>query len=176
MKRCPTCQRTYTDVSLNFCLEDGTPLLSDAAPGPPPAEIHHQPTPLLNQVDQMAQPRQWSPTPMLPQKKSNAIWWILAGILVVGIVVVGAAVMILALASLNSNSNTNADGNENLPNANSRTTNRNSNSNTNGATVSNANSAGSLPASLTDDFSEAKDHAQAMALTSLCSRKFRLNR
>ena len=28
MKRCPSCNRTYTDVSLNFCLEDGTPLIS----------------------------------------------------------------------------------------------------------------------------------------------------
>src|ERR671923_6125 len=26
MKRCPTCNRTYSDLSLNFCLEDGTPL------------------------------------------------------------------------------------------------------------------------------------------------------
>lgn len=28
MKRCPTCQRTYTDDSLRFCLQDGTALLS----------------------------------------------------------------------------------------------------------------------------------------------------
>lgn len=28
MKRCPSCQRTYTDDSLTFCLEDGTALLS----------------------------------------------------------------------------------------------------------------------------------------------------
>ena len=27
MKRCPTCQKTYTDESLNFCLDGGTPLL-----------------------------------------------------------------------------------------------------------------------------------------------------
>jgi ketosteroid isomerase-like protein len=27
MKRCPTCQRTYTDDSLRFCLQDGTLLL-----------------------------------------------------------------------------------------------------------------------------------------------------
>jgi ketosteroid isomerase-like protein len=27
MKRCPTCQRTYTDDSLRFCLQDGTALL-----------------------------------------------------------------------------------------------------------------------------------------------------
>jgi len=156
MKRCPTCQRTYTDASLNFCLEDGTPL-SDAAPSPPPAEIHHQPAPLLNQVDPMAQPRHWSPMPpMPPQRKSNAVWWILGGIVVVGIVVVGALVMILALASMGSNSNTSSNGNENLGNANSRIANRNSNANTNVANVSNANSADSLPASITDDFSEAK--------------------
>jgi len=29
MKRCPTCQRPYTDLSLNFCTEDGTPLIED---------------------------------------------------------------------------------------------------------------------------------------------------
>ena len=27
MKRCPACQRTYTDEALNFCREDGTPLV-----------------------------------------------------------------------------------------------------------------------------------------------------
>ena len=26
MKRCPTCNRTYTDSTLSFCIEDGTPL------------------------------------------------------------------------------------------------------------------------------------------------------
>ena len=163
MKRCPTCQRTYTDASLNFCLEDGTPLLSDAVPSPSPVEIRqpveirHQPGPLLNQVDPTAQPRQWSPVPpMAPQRKSNAVWWVLGGIVVAGIVVVGAMVMILALASMGSNSNTSSNGNENLRNANSRTVNRNSNANTNVANVSNANSTESLPKSLTDDFSEAK--------------------
>ncbi|HEX8653338.1 MAG TPA: hypothetical protein VF708_21160 [Pyrinomonadaceae bacterium] len=29
MKRCPTCQRTYTDDSLSFCLQDGSLLLSE---------------------------------------------------------------------------------------------------------------------------------------------------
>jgi ketosteroid isomerase-like protein len=61
MKRCPTCQRTYTDDSLSFCLQDGSLLLSDASasgsfdpnatlhlpaekPGraePPPTEVLH---------------------------------------------------------------------------------------------------------------------------------------
>jgi hypothetical protein len=57
MKRCPICNRTYTDDSLNYCLEDGTALntvssaagsfdpdrtLVDpkhAASGPPPTEV-----------------------------------------------------------------------------------------------------------------------------------------
>src|ERR1700674_3589248 len=156
MKSCPTCRRTYTDTSLNFCLEDGTPLITAAAPSPRPPEIHHQPAPLLNQVDPMAQPRQWSPVPpMPPQKKSSAIWWILGGLLVAGILVAGAAIMILALASMSSNSNS-ANRNANVRNSNARVVNRNSNSNTNGANVSNANSDASLPASMTDDFSESK--------------------
>ena len=76
--------------------------------------------------------------------------------MVAGILVVGATVMILALASMSSNSNTSANRNTNVRNSNSRVANRNSNANTNEANVSNANSTGSLPASMTDDFSEAK--------------------
>ncbi|HEX8491483.1 MAG TPA: hypothetical protein VF658_01460 [Pyrinomonadaceae bacterium] len=32
MKRCPTCQRTFTDDSQKFCANDGTPLVADEAP------------------------------------------------------------------------------------------------------------------------------------------------
>lgn len=157
MKRCPSCQRTYTDPSLNFCLEDGTPLTSDAAPSAPPVEFHHQPAPLLNQVDPMGQPRQWSPVPPMPQrKKSSAVWWILGGLVVAGILVVGATIMILALASMSSNSNSTANRNTNVRNNNSKVVNRNSNANTNVANVGNVNSSASLPASMDDDFSEAK--------------------
>ena len=31
MKRCPACQRLYTDDSLSYCLEDGAALLSDSS-------------------------------------------------------------------------------------------------------------------------------------------------
>ena len=38
MKRCPTCQRTYTDDTQRFCLEDGTILVGgEAAPSDPMA-------------------------------------------------------------------------------------------------------------------------------------------
>ena len=50
MKRCPTCQRSYPDDTLNFCLEDGSPLKNISASSldetlvldsnePPPTEI-----------------------------------------------------------------------------------------------------------------------------------------
>ncbi|MBA3805272.1 MAG: hypothetical protein H0X14_06110 [Acidobacteria bacterium] len=34
MKRCPTCQSTYTDESLRFCLQDGAALISISGGGP----------------------------------------------------------------------------------------------------------------------------------------------
>src|SRR5437016_1972744 len=32
MRRCPACNRTYTDQTLSFCIDDGTPLVSISAP------------------------------------------------------------------------------------------------------------------------------------------------
>lgn len=172
MKRCPSCKRTYKDLSLNFCLEDGTPLISDTPPHsakptagyraprntaePPPTEIYRPETPLLNQVAGMAQPRpapQWSPTPQLrPQKKSNAVWWVLGGIAVAGVIGIGLVVMILALAGMGGdNSNPNGNTNSRIANGN-RGANANSTSNTN----ANSNVNSSLPSSLVDDFAEDK--------------------
>lgn len=37
MKRCPTCNRTFSDANLSFCLDDGTPLVSVAPEQPEPA-------------------------------------------------------------------------------------------------------------------------------------------
>src|SRR5947208_17089832 len=105
MKRCPSCNRTYTDVSLNFCLEDGTPLVNDVtSPGaaatiryppardtsePPPTEIYRPDSPAVDQARATPQRQQWAPVPPRqpeqwppgapalrgPGKKSNAIWW-----------------------------------------------------------------------------------------------------
>ncbi len=165
MKRCPSCNRTYTDVSLNFCLEDGTPLISDASPSfdphatvrytqppttkeAPPTEAYQPEQPRLNRAPEMAQPRpspQWSPTPhyMQPQKKSNAVWWVLGGVVIVAVIGVGLIVMLLALASMSTNENLNGNGN-------SPVINRNSNSNR--ASTSNSNSVPDLPRSFVDDF------------------------
>ena len=183
MKRCPSCNRTYTDVSLNFCLEDGTPLLSGTslsnlnetvrdAPGlnatvldapargePPPTEVFRQEGPLLNQVSELAsppsRPQQWSPmSPQMsqprPQQKSTAIWWILGGVAVVGVIGIGLIVMLLALASLSSN------GNSSDANIDSGSVDRSTSGNANRASSVNSNTSSALASSLDDDFSTEK--------------------
>ena len=177
MKRCPTCNRTYADLSLNFCLDDGTPLTSEAAPTtdlnatirypppretsePPPTEIYRPaptaapppPPPRPTSPPAQAQPQQWTQVPAQPAKKSKAIWWILGGLLAVLVIGVGLVVMIIALASLGSNTNT-ANSNTRDPNRNANSS-ANANVNTNANTNANANA--SLPAMLNDDFSQPK--------------------
>jgi hypothetical protein len=176
MKTCPTCNRTYTDASLNFCLEDGTPLNSGAAPGPDPnatlrytdsqpttpvSQPYQAPTSGINTTPTNQPPVYHDPTqgssfgqqqpsrltvPVGPARKSNAIWWILGGLMVLGIILVGAVIMIIALASMSSSSNANR------ANVNSRVANRNANV----SGPSNSNADGNLPASLADDFSTQK--------------------
>ncbi|HEY0006796.1 MAG TPA: TonB family protein [Pyrinomonadaceae bacterium] len=46
MKLCPTCQRTYTDDSMKFCLEDGTPLADAPSGRTEPAATLISPAPL----------------------------------------------------------------------------------------------------------------------------------
>lgn len=177
MKSCPTCKRTYTDASLNFCLEDGTPLSastpSGAAPGfdpnatirytdprdtKSPGEPYHPASPAVYEVadpvshqgSEFGQQQRSNLSRAGAQpRKSNAVWWILGGLVVAGIIVIGGIIMILALASMKSNSNANS----NRANMNSRNVNRNANGNTN---ANGANANANLPTSLTDDFSEKK--------------------
>jgi|SRR5687768_3950560 len=177
MKRCPTCNRTYADLSLNFCLDDGTPLTSDAAPTtdlnatvryppprdtsePPPTEIY-RPAPTAASPPRPTSPppppsspppppQQWTPTPAQPAKKSNAVWWVLGGLAAVLVIGAGLVVMIIALASMGSNSNT--------ANTNTRESNRNANISANANVNSNTNANANVgpPAMLTDDFSQSK--------------------
>jgi hypothetical protein len=175
MKRCPTCNRTYSDPSLNFCLDDGTPLASDAPSGPdpnatiryppprdtsepPPTEIYRPESAVVSPrptVQPPPPPPQWSPMPPSappPRKKSNAIWWILGGFAAVLIIGAGLIVMVIALASLGSNTNT---SNSNANHNDNRNSNVTTNTNTN-ANVTNTNTNANLPTSLKDDFSQQK--------------------
>ena len=123
MKRCPACNETYSDDSLSFCLNDGAPLLSVGAPSSP--SFDSSPTaPYSSSRESTAPPTEvyrpgpsqsspYTPTPAASQK-SNALAWIVGGIvalIVLGIGVVVAAGLIYSMskASKNSNNSNNAN-------------------------------------------------------------------
>lgn len=157
MKRCPQCNRTYTDDALSFCLDDGAPLVSASAPSSfdPSATVQYpqqrdttpQPT-IAYGPGQMPPPSTpppaWSPMPpMAPQKRS--VWpWILGIGAVMVFMGIGVLILLVFLASRSGNNNNN-NANTNS-NANSRLANRNANANMN------ANTRATL-SSYTDDFS-----------------------
>jgi hypothetical protein len=128
------------------------PPASHASPQPP-SQASYAPAPPVASTGSAFGQQQYTPALAPPRRKSNAVWWILGGSLVLGVIVVGAVIMILALASMNTDSNVN--GNANRANANARNANRNANANANIANA-NANANTTLPALLTDDFSQAK--------------------
>lgn len=156
MKRCPQCNRTYTDDALSFCLDDGSPLVSASAPSsfdpsatiqyPQSRETTPQPTIAYGPGQpppSSTPPPQWSPMPpVTPQKRS--VWpWILGIGAVLAFMGIGVVILIIALASMSGNNNNNANTNSNT---NSNRANRNSNTNTN------ANTRSTL-SSYEDDFS-----------------------
>src|SRR5947207_1531904 len=100
MKRCPTCSRVYDDMSLRFCLDDGTELVNKVPEGGAPETlVMTGPSPAQSTMP--AAPAQVTPSPLPPTQavKRRAIWpWLLAGgalFLLVGVVVVVAVVRLL---------------------------------------------------------------------------------
>jgi hypothetical protein len=167
MKRCPQCNRTYTDDALSFCLDDGSPLVGTAAPSsfdpgatvqyPSSRETTPQPTIAYPSQPAMPPPQHpsappppppaWSPMPpSAPQKRS--VWpWLLGIGAVLVFMGIGVVILIFAIASVtNSNNNNNTNSNSN------RQANRNTNRNTNSDSNENTNTRSSLT-SFTDDFS-----------------------
>ncbi len=151
MKKCPSCSRTYTDDTLSYCLDDGTPLQSAAitqppgfdpnatlqfnavretTPQPAPSPYGHGPGPSPGSQPFTPTPS-WSPSPpsnaargYAQPKKSKAAFWIVGGIAALIVVGIGAVILVVALASLGSNTN----NSNTAANSNSGSSNRNSGS------------------------------------------------
>ena len=85
MKRCPTCNRTYTDPNLSFCVEDGTPLRTE------------EPADESTVVSPYRPPAQYVPPGTLHDKKRRVWPWVLG---LLGAFAIGAAVLIIAAAVL----------------------------------------------------------------------------
>jgi hypothetical protein len=127
MKRCPTCNQTYTDDALSFCPNDGTPLVGSAPSSfepqatimaPPPSVTQNPSSPLGGppQSDWGATPGTWSPPPApVPgmnypgaqgQEKGFAIAALISGILsFLCLNILGPVAIILGVVALNKEKN-----------------------------------------------------------------------
>src|SRR5882672_12046020 len=163
MKRCPQCNRTYTDDALSFCLDDGSPLLSApmSDPGatvqfPQPRDTSPQATIAFNPGQAQAPPPpppvtpppSWNPMPPQTPQKRSAWPWVLGIGAVLALMGIGVVILILAVAKIANDNNSNGNSN----NAN-KVANKNSNKNANvDETNTNANTRSNLT-TFTDDFS-----------------------
>lgn len=135
MKSCPTCNQTFTDPNLSFCVDDGTPLVSLAGSAdeitvvspssgresvPPPSEVYK---PRDWQAPDY-QPPGFHTSTAAPTRKKRWPWVVgLLALLVMGVIGMGIAGAILIpkmmqTASNRNNSNSNpgrlGDANSNL--------------------------------------------------------------
>ena len=100
MKRCTTCNRTYTDPNLSYCIDDGTPLT------PVEDETTVVSPPASERTSQTENP--WNSTPYQPpsyvpppgsQVRRRRVWpWVVGilGAFVLGVVAIAIAAAILA--------------------------------------------------------------------------------
>jgi len=170
MKRCPTCNKTYTDRNLSFCIDDGTPLL-------PVVEDESTVVSPSGSAGRAPQENPWkapeyqppgSYVPPAPNGGRRAWPWVVGilAVLLIGIVGLGVAAAIMVprmmrssanrrrppaniLGETPSNTNSNSNSNSNV-NSNSNTdSNENSNASENDTTPPPTDSAAVL-ARLTD--------------------------
>src|SRR4029453_12958471 len=122
MKRCPTCQRTFEDDSLSYCLDDGTPLTAEDSRRPeseetivtpstsgyagrelPPTQYGQLPGKATVQASQGQIPPMYRPTP-----KPRSAWpWVVGGLALLFLlgIVIAAVVAIPMMMKKTNNSN-----------------------------------------------------------------------
>jgi hypothetical protein len=86
MKHCPTCNNTYSDTTLAFCLTDGTPLVSDSVDTDDSSRTLASPTPPLQQY---APSQQWSQSPVRSGMNPKVMIGALIGLVLVAGIGVG---------------------------------------------------------------------------------------
>lgn len=125
MKICPTCQQTYADDSLNFCLNDGAVLAQQNANAEPQKTVFmNSPPPTGSErgVNQTS-PENWGfkpPVAVQTKPKAKAWLWVLG---IFGAVILLCGGGFVGLVALVANSDNNK--NNNISNSNFRNTNLN---------------------------------------------------
>ena len=149
MKRCPTCDRTFSDPSLSFCIEDGTPLVQAGPASFDPEATMVVPTPKKSRGDEVvagpprpeSAPSDWKAPAYQPPgqfappgAKRRRVWpWVVGIVVLLLIAVAGvgiaAVIVIPNMMRAAQNNENNANVNSNAER--SLNDNRNSNANTN---------------------------------------------
>jgi hypothetical protein len=126
MKRCPTCQRTYADDSLRFCLQDGATLVSESDPSSPvdsprtlildqrTAPTAATPEPVSHTTPQLRTPTRVSQDEAPRPASSNRV--LTAGVIVIAVLLlalvgIGAALLLNRGAAEGNRNTTTAEGN-----------------------------------------------------------------
>ncbi|HEX3253235.1 MAG TPA: DUF4440 domain-containing protein [Pyrinomonadaceae bacterium] len=136
MKRCSTCNRTFTDPNLRFCIEDGTPL-TDVEPDDETTTVtpRNQPRNQNDSWDAVAYQPPRSNVPPGSQTRRRRAWpWLvgIGGAFILGVLMIAIAGVVLApritrrIEQAQSNANRRAENANTAPAPES-----NSNSNTN---------------------------------------------
>lgn len=105
MKRCPTCNRTFEDDSLAYCLDDGSPLVMETGPDSEPTLVSPSP-PVQPAPTQFGQ---YDPVvPSLGAAPKRRVWpWVVGGLLVFFffVIVIVAVIAIPQIVKKSHNSN-----------------------------------------------------------------------
>jgi len=97
MKRCPTCKRTFADDSLAYCLDDGSPLVSEAGPDSEATLVSPSPAP----PPPPTQFAQYQPAASsFGAAPKRRVWpWVVGGLLMVFFLVI-AIVAVIAIPQI----------------------------------------------------------------------------
>lgn len=128
MKICPKCQKTYSDDSLNFCLDDGAVLTQQTAGLniPPETVLMNQPRQTFPNQQFTQQAQEWETSPKYPAQKagSSKSWLWVVGILgAIALVCGGGFIGLIALIANMEPPKDNSNYNTNIFNTNSKNTN-----------------------------------------------------
>lgn len=93
MKRCPTCQKTYTDENLSYCIDDGTPLVPLAVDDEATAVSPRQSISGSSRDDLNPAPYQPPSGYVPPRTQQRRVWpWVLGLVSLFLLVVVGLTI------------------------------------------------------------------------------------
>ena len=164
MKRCPTCNKTFTDRNLSFCIEDGTPLVPvDNLPdevtvvSPSARDTVNRSAGPSSGVGEETVPPYQPPgsyaSPGVPARKRRVWPWILGLLLLLFLIIIGMGAVawfyFQPLKYITANANT-SDSNANVDRGNSNSNMSNSNSNSIGENQNDASDAADQTPAPTD--------------------------